>query len=201
MNKPERHPFETDLALPLVALRRWTADELQQIDAAGVFAEGEHVELIAGKVLAMTPKGNHHELLRNRLTVNWARRLPLDKSFAEEPAFRLSEHDEPEPDIILFDASEDVIQVRGETVLLVVEISDPSYSYDLMVKAPLYASFGVRDYWVIDARSLMTTVHRQPRGGRYTESKELGPSELITPALVTGLAIQIADLGIAPVGR
>ena len=185
----------------LEAPRRWTADELQRIDAAGVFSEGEHVELIAGEVLAMSPKGQRHELLRNRLTVHWARRLPLDKSFAEEPAFRLSDHDEPEPDIILFDASEDVFQVRGNTVSLVVEVSDTSYSYDLMVKAPLYASFGVRDYWVIDARTLMTTIHRQPRRGAFAEVKAFGPSELIAPALVPGLSIRIADLRIAPIGR
>ena len=186
----ESHPVEP-------ARRRWTADELRLIDAAGVFGEGEHVELIAGEIIKMAPKGNHHELLRNELTLYWGdRRASLYKFAAAQP-LRLGDNDEPEPDIILFQANQRVFDVRPDTVLLVVEIADSSLSYDLTIKAALYASFGVREFWVLDARSLMATVHRHPQDGKYTEVSELAAVETLIPLLAPEMAVRLADLDLA----
>jgi Uma2 family endonuclease len=54
----------------------------------------------------------------------------------------------------------------------------------------------VREYWVIDARSLVTTVHRQPGPDGYADIRQYGPADLITPLAVPSLALRIADLGI-----
>jgi Uma2 family endonuclease len=176
--------------------RRWTADELEQMVRAGVIHEEERVELIDGEIITMAAKGNRHEIVRSELVVHWARRLPHEIKFAEKPAFRLADRQEPEPDIILFPSNFYVPDVRGDTVLLVVEVSDTSISYDLRIKAPLYSAFNVREYWVVDARTLVTTVHRQPAPDGYSDVREYRPADLITPIAVPPLALRLADLGV-----
>ena len=120
--------------------------------------------------------------------------MPADISFAQEPAFKLEPYNEPEPDIILFPQKLRVFDVRGDTVLLVVEVSDSSISRDLKVKAPLYARFGVCDYWVIDAETHETHVHRDPCPEGYASLTTHPPAELLTPLLVPALAVRLSDL-------
>jgi Uma2 family endonuclease len=62
-----------------------------------------------------------------------------------------------------------VPDVRGPTALLVVEIADSSPNYDLKTKAPLYASHGVREYWVMNAQTPAATIHREPSGSDYAQ--------------------------------
>jgi Uma2 family endonuclease len=84
--------------------------------------------------------------------------------------------------------------IRGSDALLVVEIADTSLAYDLQIKAQLYGSHGVREYWVINAATLVTTVHTQPLRARYAVIGEVLPRELISPALAPALAISLAAL-------
>lgn len=144
----------------------------------------------------MSPKGARHEVLRNELIIWWARRLPADVKFAEEPPLTLDDHYEPEPDIILFPAALRVDQVRGENVLLVVEIADSGLSWDLGAKSRTYAAFGVQEYWVIDASTRATTVHRNPGPDGYGAVVRHEPQDLLTPMLVPALAVRIADLSL-----
>jgi Putative restriction endonuclease len=66
-------------------------------------------------------------------------------------------------------------------VLLVVEIADSSRGYDRGRKAVLYASFGVRELWVIDAVKRATRVFRKPSAEGYGETLDFGESDLLTP--------------------
>ena len=48
-------------------------------------------------------------------------------------------------------------------------------------KASLYASFGVRELWVIDAVWLTARVHRDPAPDGYHETLDVGPGDLLAP--------------------
>ncbi len=174
--------------------RRFTGAEMEAMLRAGILHEEERVELIDGEIIALNAKGNRHEIVRTELINYWARRLPEDISFAEEPAFKLAAHNEPEPDIILFPDGMKVYDVRGDSVLLVVEISDSSISRDLKVKAPLYARFGVREYWVIDTETHETHIHREPGPNGYASVTIHPRTERLTPLLVPVLAVRLSDL-------
>lgn len=179
--------------------RAWRADELERMLAAGIITERDRIELIGGEVIAMASKGARHEVLGNELIVYWADRRPKTIKFAEEAPLRLSDHDEPEPDIILFPATQRVTEVTGATILLVVEVADSSLGYDLKIKAPLYASFSVAEYWVVNARSLVTTVHRDPGPDGYRDVRAVDPHVPVAPLAAPELAVQIAELGLAPI--
>jgi Uma2 family endonuclease len=179
-----------------VSRRRWRASELERAIETGVIGHDERIELIDGEVVVMAAKGRRHEIVRTELTFYWSKRCPDDVVAASEPAFLLDEHNEPEPDMILFPRTLYAPDVRGDTVLLVVEISDSSLSYDLTVKATLYAAFGVTEYWVIDAKSLTTTIHRQPADDSYALVSIVPPTHVIQPVCAPALGLKLADLGL-----
>ena len=82
-------------------------------------------------------------------------------------------------------------------MLLVVEVAETSLSFDMTTKAALYAAHGVRDYWVIEARTLVTKVFRGPSASGYATSVPVPASDLLLPLLAPSLALRLADLEIA----
>jgi Uma2 family endonuclease len=84
--------------------------------------------------------------------------------------------------------------VRGSDALLVVEVSDTSLNYDLRTKLPLYGSHGVREYWVINAATGMTAVHREPSGNAYAFAEEFPSDARLVPSLVPALAVSLNAL-------
>jgi Uma2 family endonuclease len=177
-----------------VRRRLWTVGDLRRLEEAGILGHEERVELIAGEIVTMPPKGIRYEVVRNELVLLLADRRPKDVKFAEEPPLTLDGHYEPEPDIILFPAALKVHQVRGDSVLLVVEIADSSLEWDLDTKARTYAAFGVREYWVINANTLETTVHREPAQDGYSRVRTVAAGETLTPSKVPALSVRLADL-------
>ena len=75
-----------------------------------------------------------------------------------------------------------------------VEVSDSSLSYDLRVKAPLYAAHGVREYWVVDVVRQTVRVHRAPLAGRYTDVEEHNADVALKPHLLPGVTIRLDTL-------
>jgi Uma2 family endonuclease len=192
-----QHVRAATLPIPLegVTRRKWTGVDVEAMVRAGILHGDDRIELLAGEIVAMPPKGNRHEIMRTELTIFWARRLPIDIKFAPEAPLNLAPHDEP--DIFLFPATMRVPDARGDTVLLVVEIADSSLSYDLKVKAPRCAAFGVREYWVIDPVAVHTTVHLDPGPDGYRNVSEFAGDALLTPTAVPSLAVRLSDLDIA----
>mgnify|MGYP001607179182 FL=1 len=84
---------------------------------------------------------------------------------------------------------------------LVVEVSDTTLAYDSARKASLYASAGIREYWIVDLTVGELVVHRNPVadpgaefGGRYADLRRLGPEDTIAPLGCPGARISVKDL-------
>ena len=52
----------------------------------------------------------------------------------------------------------------------------------------------VNEYWVVDAATLTTTVHRGPGPEGYAEKREVPATEVLTPLLVPALAVRLTEL-------
>jgi Uma2 family endonuclease len=111
-----------------------------------------------------------------------------------EPQLNLSDDLYVVPDILVYPAAIKVPDVRGPTALLVIEIADTSLNYDLVTKAQLYAAHGVREYWVINANTLVTQVHRLPSGSEYSNKRRLTADERLVPEAAPALAVALCDL-------
>jgi Uma2 family endonuclease len=184
----------TTMAAEGLPRRRFTVAELEQMVAAGILAEDERIELIGGDVVPMSPKGNHHEILKTALTLYWARLLPDDLLFATETTFRLTEDTYLEPDFVFFPKVAGIPGLRAKNARLVVEIADSSLGYDLGRKAGLHAGFAIAELWVIDAVRLRTWVHREPGDAGYRFIAEHAAGERLVPQAAAALAVTLSEL-------
>jgi Uma2 family endonuclease len=163
--------------------RRFTVAEVEAMVAAGVMEEDERVELIGGELVPMSPKGNHHEVLKAALLQRWYRAAPDGFGLVPETTFRLSEDTYLEPDVVIYPRASGIPGLTAANALLVIEIADSSLRYDMGRKAALYASYGVRGLWVIDAVRLTTRVFRQPSADGYRETRDFAASDRLIPLL------------------
>jgi Uma2 family endonuclease len=163
--------------------RRFTVAEVEAMVAAGVMEEDERVELIGGELVPMSPKGNHHEVLKAALLHRWYRAAPDGFGLVPETTFRLSEDTYLEPDVVIFPRASGIRGLKADNALLVVEIADSSLRYDTGRKAALYASFGIRELWVIDAVRLTTRIFREPSADSYRDARDFTASDRLVPLL------------------
>jgi Uma2 family endonuclease len=173
---------------------RWTVAEIERLAATGFLHEDEQLELVGGEIVPISPKGRRHEIIRTRLAFHFSRSAPQGVFVASEPQFNLSDDTYAMPDILVHQAAIETPDVRGGDALLVVEVAETSLSYDLRVKAPLYASFGVHEYWVIAAANLITIVLRKSSGEGYAVAEEIAPKDLLVPLLAPPLAVRLDAL-------
>jgi Uma2 family endonuclease len=168
--------FENGSGVDL-ARRRFTVAEVEAMVSAGVMDEDERVELVGGELVPMSPKGNHHEVVKTALLRRWFRIAPDDVDLTPETTFRLSEDTYLEPDVVIYSRATGLKGLTGANVLLVVEIADSSLRYDMGRKAALYAAFGVRELWVVDAVTLAARAFRDPAADGYRDARDHAASD------------------------
>jgi Uma2 family endonuclease len=174
--------------------RRWLVAEIEKMAEDGYFRDDERFELVGGEIVPMSPKGRRHEIIRSRLTFRFTKLAPDDILVVSEPQLNLNDDMYLNPDILVQPATIETPDVRGGDAMLVVEIADTSLRYDLNTKAPIYADYGVREYWVINAVTLTTMVHREPSGKAYGFVDEVVPDRMLTPSLTPALAVSLGAL-------
>ena len=175
--------------------RRFTVAEVEAMVEAGIMDEDERVELIGGELVPMSPKGSRHLVVQIALLRRWLRAAPDDMGIAPETTFRLSLDTYLEPDFVIYPQESGLLAISAENVLLVVEVADTSKRYDMGRKARLYASFGIRELWVIDAVKMTTRVFRSPSEKGYVDKRDYGPGRKLTPVFAQEVfALKLADL-------
>jgi len=190
------HPRVTNAAEGLLR-RRFTVAEVEAMVEAGVMGEDERIELIGGELVPMSPKGNQHEVVKTALLDRWYRARPQDCGLTPETTFRLSEDTYLEPDIVVYPRAQGLKGLSGPSALLVVEIADSSLRYDSGRKAALYASFDVRELWVIDAVKLTARVFRGPSDEGYREAEDFSASDRLVPLVApNAFALRLDELEI-----
>ena len=171
-----------------------SVDDVYALTEAGVLREGERFELIDGEVVPMAAaKANWHSIMEARL-IRALRSIPDHADLYPAPSITLAPDILLEPDLAVLPRGSMIRDVRGPDMLLVIEIADSSLSYDLRVKAPLYAEHGVREYWVVDAVRQTVRVHRDPRSGVYRDVEEYDADVAIMPLLLDGVVIRLDEL-------
>jgi Uma2 family endonuclease len=177
-----RHPRPTTRAAEGLPRWSWSASEIERLAAGGYFHEDDRFELVGGEIVPMSPKGRRHETIREELAFRFSRVAPEGVFVASESQFNLTDDTFVMPDVLVRPAAIRTPDLRGKDALLVVEIADTSMAYDRGMKAQVYASHGVREYWVINAATLVTAVHTRPSATGYGEVKEISPGDSLSPA-------------------
>ncbi|MEQ1950052.1 Uma2 family endonuclease [Mesorhizobium sp. CN2-181] len=178
--------------------RPWSVAEIEAMVAAGIIDENERFELIGGDVVPMSPKGALHEMVKGDLNEHLQEVRPRDMRVMQETTLRLDENSFVEPDFCVFPRTIAPGDARGHHVLLAIEIADTSLRYDLGRKIGIYAAFGIPEVWVIDAKTLVTHVHRALGVEGYRTVFEAEPGDEIAAVRVPKLNVSLSALGLKP---
>jgi Uma2 family endonuclease len=182
--------------------RLWTREEYYKMAEEGIFQPGERVELIAGRIITMVPQDSPHytaidlakEELRKVFAAGYVVRVqgPLDLGLISQP----------EPDVAVVRGTiRDYAKAHPNTALLVVEVAESSLVYDRGIKASLYASAGIPDYWVLNLVDRRLEVSRdpivmpdQPHGYGYRTCTQYLATDAVTPLAGGTGKVAVADL-------
>ncbi len=155
----------------------------------------ERVELIAGRIVRMTPIGGDHGYGVGK--INKAFASLWDKAFlwAQSP-IRLDDMSEPQPDLALIHnhAIEPGKIPPASAVALVVEVADTSLAYDRDVKGPLYATAGISEYWLLDISGRCLFVYTEPTEQGYKTQRTFTSRERVAPVAFPDCTVHVADL-------
>jgi Uma2 family endonuclease len=170
--------------------------EIERMAAGGYFRDEDRFELVGGEIVPMSPKGRRHEVVRLKLGYRFTRLASEDVFVAPEPQFNLTSDTYLVSDLLVHPTAIATPDVRGSDALLVVEVAETSLAFDLKTKMLLYAAHGVPEYWVINAATLVTTVHTQPSGNTYASVCEIPPNKPLAPTRVPSLAVSLDTLAL-----
>lgn len=177
--------------------RRITVDEYHRMIAAGILSEDEHVQLIAGTLVAMTPQGGPHARVIQRLNRLLVRAVGDDLVVRPQLPLTLVDDSEPEPDLAVVRARDAESGERHpRTALLVVEVAGESLPLDRQAKAVLYARAGIPEYWIVNLGESTVEVRREPdpASGTYRTRTVARGGETLIAGSVPGLSVAVADL-------
>jgi Uma2 family endonuclease len=196
MNEIPRAPKirPTTRAADGVPRLRWTAAEFERLAELGFFTADDRIELIGGELVPMAPKGNRHERLCGALHTWLRRNLSRKYDYHPEPGWHADEANYFEPDFLFGPEGFDRTSIKPTDVLLLIEVAHTSLAFDTTTKASQYATLGVREYWVMDAVTLATRVHREPSAEHYGSIIVAAPNDTLVPHLLPPTTIRLADL-------
>lgn len=180
-----------DASLPVHPL---TVDDLDAMVRAGILDEDDHIELLDGVLVEMSPQGERHAVAIRRLNMLLA---PIAAAAGMEvspqcPLNVISPISQPEPDLAIVPAT---TWDGGHAArpLLVIEVSVTSRAVDLGRKAAIYAAAAIPEYWVLDLDRRRLVVHRDPVDDRYEQVEQLTDLDTAT-AVRLPLTVEVAYL-------
>jgi Uma2 family endonuclease len=174
---------------------RISLEQYHRMVDAGIL-EDCRVELLQGIIVEMSPEGIPHASKRTNAQEHLARVLGDRVQLRIGAPITLPSGSEPEPDIAVVRRLADGYSTHHpypEDIYWVIEYSSTSLDKDLGVKAEIYASEGIPEYWVINLKKSILIVFRDPVEGKYQSRQEL-TSGTIHSLAFPDMAIEVTHL-------
>jgi Uma2 family endonuclease len=166
--------------------------EYEKMAAEGRF-EGERVELLEGFIVEMSPQDPRHAGAVQRLTQVLARALLGRADIRVQLPLAVSKESLPEPDAAVV-APGDYDDEHPHTAFLVVEVAERSLRKDRHIKADLYATAGVVEYWIVNLVDRLIEVHTDIAGTRYARVTPARYSDSIRLCAFPDVEIAVSDI-------
>ncbi|MBW4607377.1 MAG: Uma2 family endonuclease [Hassallia sp. WJT32-NPBG1] len=183
----------------VVTPKRFTIDEYHRLISLGFLTESDRIELIRGELIQMTAKGTPHTVCSSILCRQLDRLLGDRVVIRGQDPITLPNNSEPEPDVVIARGTDEDYLAHHpypQDILLVVEISDFTLTYDQTTKLKLYAEAGIDDYWIVNLNARQLERYNQPYQNAQSEfnylSKQISlPNQSV---LIPGFEDTLLDL-------
>jgi Uma2 family endonuclease len=176
---------------------RITTNRYQKMVAAGVLTKYDRIELIDGEMFDMAPIGTKHSAITSRLNEWCVLALSRSATIVGGGPVNLGEFSEPQPDLMLLKRRADFYSggiPEAADVLLLIEVSDSSLSFDQGVKLNLYARYGIREYWVIDVEGKRLVIYLEPDAKGYSRKQEFAGAQIASPQAFPEFKIAVGEI-------
>jgi len=180
---------------PTVQTYRWTRTEFEQLASTGIFDPEERLELLDGEIFQITPQSSWHatcvRMVEEALRTIYKRGYDI----RVQMPLAIDPRSLPEPDVAVVTGSfRDYRNAHPTTAILVVEVSDSSFTHDKERKRPRYARAGIPEYWILNLSDYCVEVYQDPVGGDYGLHTIFQPEASITLVSHPDVVIAVADL-------
>jgi Uma2 family endonuclease len=170
---------------------KWRVTDFHRMSEAGILAPDDRVELIGGEILKMAPIGSAHAWTVDRLAAVLVLALGERAHVSAQNPVVLSEHDEPQPDLMVLRAPASRYRAalpRSDDVLLVIEVADTT------IKLPLYARHRIPEVWIVDLPAARLIAFTGSDGASYTQRRELAAKDRVSPVFLPDIAIALGEI-------
>lgn len=169
---------------------RLTTNDYHKMAEVGILDKNSRVELINGAMITMPPIGSTHAYTVDQLNRILTKKANMTQMVRIQNPIQLGQHDEPEPDIaIVKDNNYADTHPTAEDVILVIEVSDTTLSYDRSVKGELYAKHDICEYWIINLKDKQIEIYTQPKDGQYQETQITRGNRSLSPLSLSNITL------------
>ena len=178
------------------APRKFTVAEYYRLGEAGILQDDERVELINGEIVLMAPIGDLHAMEVRQATRVLYNNVADSLIVSVQNPVRLDASFEPQPDVALLRFRDDnyTSHPTASDILLVIEVSDSSLSYDRTTKIPAYAAAMVVECWLLNLPDDCLEKFTVPGPNGYGQHSVHRRGEIIAPVALPDLNISVDDL-------
>ena len=177
--------------------RKFTVEEYYRMAESGILHPDERVELIDGEVIVMAPIGPLHNSGSDRFTYHFGQRNRGRFIIRSQGSVRISAGSEPQPDVALLRFRDDFyahLQPGPDDILLVVEISNTSLTYDREVKVNLYAQANIPETWIMNLVDDCIETFTGPGPDGYANHTIYRRGDTISPSALPDVEFAVEDL-------
>lgn len=180
-------------AMPQPRRLRFTVDEYYKMFELGMLDDFEHSEIIEGELIQKMGIGDRHAFVVDTLNKIFIRQVSDDVLVRIQNPVRLSDYDEPEPDLALADLRmfDGRRHPRPKEVILLVEVSDSTVKYDRDKKLPMYAEAEIPEVWIVNLPNEIIEIHTQPNVGLYQIVKIFKRGETVKSDVLPELTVTV----------
>ncbi|MDZ8241278.1 MAG: Uma2 family endonuclease [Nostoc sp. ChiQUE01a] len=175
-------------------LAKWSVDDYHRMIEAGILRD-RRVELLAGEIVEMTPETPIHYSTAKR-GVKYLEQLLIGKANVHFNGPVTLLNSEPEPDIAIVRLPESNYNNRHpapEDIFWIVEVAKTSLKKDLDIKAAIYATAEISEYWVLNLAAKYIIVFQSPHNRQYTTQKIIEKG-MITPLAFPEIQVSVERL-------
>lgn len=163
---------------------------------AGILDEGEHVELLEGVIVAMSPQKEPHAYCISWLNRLLVRRLGDEYVVRPQMPIALGQRNEPEPDVAVVRADAGSRTRRPTNAILVVEVAGDSLRRDRRIKSAVYARAAIPEYWIVNLEAEVVEVFADPdaTAGVYRRTRTVTKAETLVSEALPQVSFLVAEL-------
>ena len=174
--------------------RLFTVDEILRMQEVGIISPDENFELVEGEIVPIQAKSHFHELIKLTLNIRLARALPPDLWLGIESSLYFSERTFLEPDLSVYPRGIKLESVKGSDVILAIEVSASTLTYDRGLKAQLYAKYGVQELWVIAVEKRRTFQHRMAQNSMWQSMATRDADYELRIDAIPGFSVKLSEI-------